>query len=142
MVNLDKRLAPTCQYTCDGFEWQLDGGVAPLGYYCPQVYEDGVCSTVGDVAFFEPKPINPGGPASRLAGSNSAAYQYDPASDSLYFSNGQAEPGYMFLSKITLADLWERFPLIAREVELLKNAKSLANFSIEIPAVAKAHESK
>jgi len=90
----------------------------------------------------EPEPVNPGGPASRLSGANSAAYQFDPATDSLCFSDGNAEPGYKFLPKIPLAELWERFPSIAREVELLKHAKSLSSFFIEVPAVAIAHETK
>ena len=145
MVKLDKKLGPTCEYTCDGLDWQLTGGWAPPGYYCPQISDHGICTTIGDVAFIEPVPIVPGVPevpASPSIGANSAAYQYHPDTDSLYFSEGHAEPGYRFLSKISLAELWGRFPTIAREVELLKNAKSLSSFSIEIPAVAKAHDTK
>lgn len=142
MANLDKNIAPTCEYTCDGFNWHLTGGGAPPGYYCPQIADHGVCNIVGEVDFFEPKPIIPGPPMSRLVGSNSAAYQYDASTDSLYFSEGRAEPGYMFFSKISLTELWERFPTIAREVELLKHAKSLSSFSVDIPAVAIAHETK
>ncbi|MCY2985079.1 MAG: hypothetical protein NTY15_15755 [Planctomycetota bacterium] len=39
-----------------------------------------------------------------------------------------------------LAEIGDRFPTIAREVELLKSAKSLSGFSIVIPAVAISHQ--
>jgi len=142
MKKLDKKLTKSCIYICAGGEWELIGGNAPPGYSCPDLSATGGCAIEGSITTMEPEPVTPGGPASRLVGANSASYQFDPATDSLYFSDGKAEPGYKFLPKIPLAELWDRFPSVAHEVELLKHAKSLSSFFIEIPAVAIAHETK
>ncbi len=140
MANLDKRLPKTCIYHCEGGFLVLYDGVAPPGYYCPEILEG--CSIEGEVIELEPTPLPPSETSARLVGSNSAAYQYDLVTDTLYFSRGRAEPGYMFLSKISVAELWDRFPSIAREVDLIKHAKSISSFSIEIPAVAIAHKTE
>ncbi len=137
MAFLDKKLAKTCLYRCTGGQLVLDGGFAPAGYYCPELL--GACAVEGEIIPVEPKLISPG-MDSRFLSPNTAAYEYDANTDCLYFSEGQADPGYMFLSEISVEELWERFPTIAHEVELLKHAKSLADFYMEIPAVAIAHK--
>ena len=140
MANLDKTITKSCFYRCSNGQLVLNGGDAPPGYYCPPIA--GACAIEGEIIPKEPILIPPGEARLSFVGSNSAAYEYDFDSDELYFSTGQAEPGYRFFPKISLSDLWKRFPLIAREVELIKQAKSVTSFSIEIPAVAIAHDKK
>ena len=120
-----------CKYLCNGFEWELISGNAPPGFYCPEIA--GVCDEPGEIVLLSPEPIPENNPADPEL-INSAEYQYDAATDSLYFSRGEAEKGYRLLPKIAMSKLWEQFPAVAAEVELLKNAKSLANFTVVVPA--------
>jgi hypothetical protein len=140
VANFDKTIAKTCFYRCTGGQLVLIGGGAPAGYFCPTIV--GSCAIEGETITKEPKPIPPGEARLSFVGSNSAAYEFDFDTDSLYFSEGQAEPGYMFLPKISLSELWKKFPMTAREIELIKHAKSISSFFVEIPAVAIAHETK
>ena len=142
MKKLDKTLPKTCFYVCVGGEWELIGGTAPPGYSCPDLSAAGGCSVEGATTSEEPELTPPPGPSANSIGANLAVYQFHAGEDALYFSTGKAELGYKFLPKISLAELWGRFPSIARDVEILKNAKTLSGFSIEIPAVAIAHETK
>ena len=73
---------------------------------------------------------------------NSAEYQFDRATDTLYFSRGRAEKGFSLFTKISMSELQERFPAVAAEVELLKNAKSLASFKVILPAVRRLDRRK
>ena len=136
--NDDVVLAPTCKYVCDGDEWVLIEGTAPPGYYCPDIL--GGCLDIEDTVEVEPIPIEsePGtiGLALRsTAAVDSGEYSYHRATNTLYFSNGAASKGFRLLTKISSTELLERFPVLAAEVELLKNSKSLIGFSVEVPAV-------
>ncbi len=137
---------PTCLYQCDGTNWILVGGTAPAGYYCPDIL--GGCSGSGDIVEVDPIPIEPIPsptpiplPGVAFVSSqqtlvvNAGEYQFHRATESLYFSNGNAEKGFRLLAKISLSELREKFPAIAAEVDLLKNAKSLASFTVILPAV-------
>ena len=149
----DDVIPPTCEYQCNGGYWVLIGGTAPAGYYCPDIL--GGCSRIGDVVSVDPIPIDPipdpipidpipdplSFPGVAVVSSqqtslvNAGEYQFHPATESLYFSNGNAEKGFRLLAKISLSELREKFPAIAAEVDLLKNARSLASFTVILPAV-------
>ena len=140
----ENELARTCEYVCDGTEWVLAGGTAPEGYYCPDVI--GGCDDFGDTAVVQPVP-NPDPPAAFSAStdsqiSNSGVYRFEQGTDTLYFARGRAEKGYGLLSKISMSELRERFPAVAAEVELLKNAKSLSSFNVVVPAVLRPSRKK
>lgn len=139
-------LEKTCEYQCNGLEWDFVGGTAPEGYYCPSVLGGCFESDLGVTIKAEPVP-NPSAAsiaslattASPLQGAvtNSAEYQFDRATDTLYFSRGRAEKGFRLFTKISISELREKFPAVAAEVELLKNAKSLASFKVIVPAISR-----
>ncbi len=127
-------VAKTCKYVCNGIEWELVSGTAPEGYYCVQIL--GGCDDPGAFAMFPPAPIPPPAMASpEQEPENSGEYQFDVATDSLYFSRGSAEKGFRILSTISMSELREKFPAIAAEVELMKKAKSLVRFTVTVPAI-------
>lgn len=143
-TNEDDVIPPTCVYRCDGTEWVLIGGTAPAGYYCPEIL--GGCFGLGDIIDVDPIPIDPIPDAIPFPGVvvvssqqtlvvNAGEYQFHRATESLYFSNGSAEKGFRLLAKVSLSELREKFPAIAAEVDLLKNAKSLTSFTVRLPAV-------
>lgn len=145
----DDVIPPTCVYQCNGTNWVLIGGTAPAGYYCPDIL--GGCSVNGDIVEVDPIPIDPipdpiPFPGVAVVSSqqtlvvNAGEYQFHRATESLYFSNGSAEKGFRLLAKISLSELREKFPAIAAEVDLLKNAKSLASFTVILPAVPIANQ--
>jgi len=152
-VICDDELAATCEYECNGFEWQFVGGTAPDGYYCETVLGGCIESETGETIMVEPIP-NPSAAAASIASlatiasplqgavTNSAEYQFDRATDSLYFSRGRAEKGFSLFTKISMSELRERFPAVAAEVELLKNAKSLASFKVILPAIRRVDRRK
>lgn len=145
-VTGDDELAATCEYICDGLEWDFVGGTAPEGYYCETVLGSCLEEDEGHSLMAEPVP-NPSAAvastasvaatASSLqeAAVNAAEYQFDRASDTLYFSRGRAAKGFRLFTKISMSELREQFPAVAAEVELLKNIKSLASFKVIVPAV-------
>ncbi len=144
MTEEDDVLEPTCEYYCDGYDWVLVDGTAPEGYYCPEIF--GGCIESGETMMVEPQKIPPPPPqavasASTVIGdaiqdeTHSGEYQFDIATDTLYFSRGSTVKGFRFLAKIPMNELRERFPAVAAEVELLKNAKSLMSFTVEVPAI-------
>ena len=146
----DVVLEESCEYVCEGNQWVLVQGTAPPGYYCPDVLGD--CLGEGVTLNVEPDPLPPSPPiplalASLSGGevnldnaSNAGEYQFDSTTDTLYFSRGIALKGFRFLTKIPLTELRERFPAIAAEVELLKNAKSLIGFAVKVPAIPMAKQ--
>ena len=149
----EDELAATCEYICDGDEWNFVGGTAPEGYYCESVL--GNCTELEYMESIMVEPIpNPTPPAASIASlataasplqgaaANSAEYQFDRATDTLYFSRGRAEKGFSLVTKISMSELQERFPAVAAEVELLKNAKSLASFKVILPAVRRVDRRK
>lgn len=142
--NDDVILGLTCKYICDGNDWVLVEGTAPEGYYCPEVL--GGCLEPDETVEVEPRPIEPIPDPTPSPGVvsvssqqtlvvNVGEYQFHRATETLYFSNGIAEKGFRFLSKIPMNELREKFPAIATEVELLKNAKSLSRFTVLVPAI-------
>jgi hypothetical protein len=145
-VTGDDELAATCEYLCNGVQWEFVGGTAPEGYYCESVFGNCLEGDEGQTMMAEPVPNSPPAFASiasvaatassfQVAKTNSAEYQFDRATDTLYFSRGRAEKGFKLHTKISMSELHEQFPAVAAEVELLKNAKSLASFKVIVPAV-------
>ena len=126
----------TCKYVCNNGQWELVGGSAPPGFHCQSIA--GICDAPGLEAMFPPVS-NPPSANSIEELVNAGEYQFDAASDSLYFSQGNADKGYRLLSIITMSELKELFPTVAAEVESMKNAKSLASFSVKVPAVPITH---
>jgi len=125
----------TCKYVCNAGEWTLVSGNAPPGFFCQQTV--GACDNPGEEAMFAPVPVPPPENVTDEL-KNAGEYQFDSASDSLYFSRGNAEKGFRLLSTIAMNELREQFPAVAAEVDSLKNVKSLAGFSVIVPAVRMA----
>lgn len=152
-ANEEDLIPPTCVYRCDGAKWVLIGGTAPPGYFCPEIL--GGCNQFDDIVDVDPIPIDPipdpipidpipdplSFPGVAVVSSqqtslvNAGEYQFHPATETLYFSNGNAKNGFRLLAKISVSELREVFPAIAAEVDLLKNARSLASFTVILPAV-------
>ena len=113
----------------------LVSGTAPPGFFCQTTI--GLCDIPGLELMAPPIAIPPPENAAEEL-KNAGEYQFDSASDSLYFSSGNAENGFRLLSTISMSELREQFPAVAAEVDSLRNVKSLAGFSVIVPAVRMA----
>ena len=122
--------AKTCRYRCQNGDWTLIGGTAPAGFHCAQFL--GGCDQEGAEIMSAPVPD---APSSLVVDSNVGVYKFDSTNDTLYFTSGVADAGFQFFPTLTLEELRKQFPAVAAEVELLRNAKSLASLSVMVPAV-------